>query len=175
MAETCRQILEDCGIKSDRLALKWASAAEGPLFVEIITKYINDIKSMGSIGSFEGEHLSEDCKRHIEAACLSSTNAKVRTAFGNLAKKMHQLNDVSIYTKDRISDDVREKVFPVFRTERLTQEALLLLKSFEKMNFDDLCAKTGANIEEMEKIIQSLSKKGALLQDGQAFLMANAG
>jgi len=175
MAETCRQALEDCGVKSDRLALEWASAAEGPLFVEKITKYINQIKSMGSIGKSDGESLNEDCKRHIEAACFSSSNPKVRTAFGNLAKKMHQSNDYSIYTKDRIKEEVKDKVFPVFRLERITQEMLFLLKSFEKTTFDDLCSKTGATLEEMEKIISSLSKKGTVLQDGQMLLMGKAG
>jgi len=59
IAETCRQALEDAGVNPDRMALEWASAAEAPRFVELITRYVSDIKSMGPLGSAEGENEEE--------------------------------------------------------------------------------------------------------------------
>jgi histidinol phosphatase-like PHP family hydrolase len=50
MEEFVRKILAKIGIDSERFVLKWASAAEGPRFVKLITDFTAKIKSLGPLG-----------------------------------------------------------------------------------------------------------------------------
>ena len=46
--------MEIAGVKPERLALEWASAAEAPLYVELITQFTNQVKELGPLGEAEG-------------------------------------------------------------------------------------------------------------------------
>ncbi len=167
MAETCRQVLNGAGVNSDRLALEWASAAEGPRFVELITGYVNRIKALGPLGegpSEAGEHL----ERRLDAAVKAAESLKVRTVYGNLAKKFHKAGD---YSPEAISAGVREKIYPAFRREMLTQEIISCV-SEKPCTLDELAEFAGASAEELEKITAALGKKGILKEDGRGWFLA---
>ena len=42
-----KKVLKDVGIREERYSLQWASAAEAPRFVQLITKFTNQIKEIG--------------------------------------------------------------------------------------------------------------------------------
>jgi F420-non-reducing hydrogenase iron-sulfur subunit len=42
-----KQLLEFSGIESDRLLLKWVSSAEGPRFAQVVTEFVEKIRSLG--------------------------------------------------------------------------------------------------------------------------------
>lgn len=169
MAETCRQALQDVEINPARFALEWASAAEGPRFVELITNYVAHIKSLGPLGEGEGEPGGSVIKIRLEAATKAFEAPRVRTVFGNLAKKMNKAGD---YSKEVITQGVSEKVFPAYRKERLTQEALMRLKGQDSMTISDLASSTGGSEEELNAILAALSKKGQVKEAGPGWALA---
>ena len=44
-----KEILEKVGINSERLHLEWVSASEGKRFSEVVTKFVNKVKELGSL------------------------------------------------------------------------------------------------------------------------------
>ena len=49
-----KKVLKDVGIREERYSLQWASAAEAPRFVQLITKFTAQIKELGPIGQADG-------------------------------------------------------------------------------------------------------------------------
>lgn len=80
-------ILKSLEINTDRVALEWASAAEGPLFVKLITEFTGKIKDIGALGIGEG-HKREELMRKIKAASMAVEGMKLRMAFAKQAKQM---------------------------------------------------------------------------------------
>ena len=169
MAEAVKQALKDSGVNPERFSLKWASAAEGPRFVELITDYVAHIKSMGPLGEGEGEPGKDVIMTRLEAAAKASANRKVRTMLGNLAKKLGKEAD---YSNEAILEGVSSKVFPAFHKERLTQEALMRLKDKDQLALSDLAASTGGSEEELNEILSALSKKGTVKEAGSGWAIA---
>jgi F420-non-reducing hydrogenase iron-sulfur subunit len=94
------------GIKPERFALDWASAAEAPLFVDLITKFTKQIKELGPLGQAEGI-AREELLFRITAAKSTVESIKLRTRLGKLAKDLRLLND---YTSEAIGAKMAEKV-----------------------------------------------------------------
>ncbi len=42
-----KQLLEFAGIEQERLLLKWVSSAEGPRFAQVVTEFVEKIRSLG--------------------------------------------------------------------------------------------------------------------------------
>jgi hypothetical protein len=118
------------------MSLEWVSAAEAPRFVELITNYVSDIKSIGPLGQGEGEGGGDVVQGHLKAAVKAASTQKVRIALGRLAKDMHKTND---YSPQVITAGVSKKVLPSFRQERITQEIQLCLSEHGPCDIDDLC------------------------------------
>ncbi len=158
VAETCKQFLADCGVNPDRLSLEWASAAEAPRFVELITSYVNSIKEKGELGSADDEAGEATIKRRLKAAVVAAQARKPRTALGNLSKRLHKEGD---FSKDAISKGVSSKILPALRAERIKEELLLVLKEGEK-DLDELSGTLSAAKEELEKPLAQLQRKGVV-------------
>lgn len=169
MAEAARQMLDDIGLDSSRMSLEWASAAEAPRFVELITGYVSDIKSKGALGTGENEADPDTLKRRLDAAVKAASARKPRTAFGMLAKKLGKDQD---YSADTVSAGVRDKIIPGFRAVRIAEETKLCLESKGACSAGDLCSLTGASAEEMDKVLADLSKKEVVRQDGDNWVLA---
>ncbi len=164
VAETCRQFLSDCGINPDRLVLEWASAAEAPRFVELITGYVNSIKKKGGVGSCEGEADAETIRRRLDAAVKAAQARKPRTALGLLAKKLHKKGE---YTQEAIGKGVSSKILPALRALRIREEIKLLLAG-ASMDVDELCKVLSAGPDELEKPLAEMQKKGVVeVHDGK--------
>ena len=166
IAEICSQALRDVGVNPDRMALEWASAAEAPRYVELITRYISDIKSMGPLGAADGESEKYVIQRHLNASVNAASAQKVRMAMGKLAKDMHKSGE---YSPQAISEGVAGKVLPAFRKERLSGEILLCLAENGPWNSAGLSEETGGGMEEIDKILKTLSKKGLVKQEGSSW------
>jgi len=169
VAETCRQFLADCGINPERLALEWASAAEAPRFVELITGYVNSIKEKGEIGSAEGEADSETIKRRLAAAVKAAEARKPRIALGNLAKRLHKEGD---FSKEAIEKGVSSKILPALRAERIKEELLMLLAQ-GPMDMKELSKALWADEGEIEKPLSQLVKKGVIEEKDGKYSLAD--
>ncbi len=168
VTEAARQLLEDCGVDQERLALEWASAAEAPRFVELITGYVSSIKEKGPLGAAAGEIPREEMKRRLSAAVKAAEARKPRTLLGNLAKKLAKSGD---YSPEAISKGVSQKVLPAMRSERIAVEARMILEE-GPVDIDSLCKGTGASAQELEKIMAPLEKKGIVSRKKNKFSLA---
>lgn len=94
------------GIKPERYALKWASAAEGPLYVELVTKFTRQIKELGPLG--EAEEIPPDrLKARLAAAKAAVQDKKLRTQFARLGQEFKKAN---IFDPEQIQAKMAEKV-----------------------------------------------------------------
>ena len=80
-------ILKSLKINTNRVALEWASAAEGPVFVKLITEFTGKIKDIGALGISEGLNR-EELIRKMNAASMAVEGMKLRMAFAKQAKQM---------------------------------------------------------------------------------------
>jgi F420-non-reducing hydrogenase iron-sulfur subunit len=101
------------GIKLERFALDWASAAEAPLFVDLVTDFTNRIKELGPLG--EPERLSrEELLHKISAARSAVAGVRLRTRLGKLATDLRLLNH---YAPEVIEARMAEKVDDILMRE----------------------------------------------------------
>jgi len=101
-----RKVLEEVGIRKERYDLEWASAAEAPRFVELITKFTARMKELGPLGEAEG--LSPDeVKERLQKALDVVSSQKVRISFGNASKAVRK---DAVWTKDHIDEIITTKI-----------------------------------------------------------------
>ncbi len=101
-----RKILEDVGIRKERYDLEWASAAEAPRFVKLITDFTERMHELGPLGEAEG--LSQDeIKDRLEKALAVVSDQKVRVSFGNASKAVRK---DAIWTPEHIDEIVTTKM-----------------------------------------------------------------
>ena len=113
--------MEVAGVKPERLALDWASAAEAPLFVELITKFTSLLKELGPLGEAEGISR-EELKLKLLAARSAVKSVKLRTRFAKLAQDLRQGDG---YAPDVIEAKMGEKVNDAIISEMAKQEKAL--------------------------------------------------
>jgi F420-non-reducing hydrogenase iron-sulfur subunit len=101
-----KTVLKEVGIRPERYDLQWASAAEAPRFVRLITEFTRRIKDLGPLGHAEG--LSPDeVKARIDKALQLVSDRKVRMALGNATKSVRK--DAN-FTEARIAQVIDDKV-----------------------------------------------------------------
>jgi hypothetical protein len=84
-----KKVLTEIGINSERFGLHWASAAEAPRFVKLITDFTMRTRELGPLGQSEG--LSpEEVKERLTKAINLLSDRKLRVAFGNVTKAMRK-------------------------------------------------------------------------------------
>ena len=102
-----RKVLEEVGLHPDRFNLKWASAAEAPRFVKLITEFTAKVKELGPLGAIEKlspEEAAERAKKALEMV----SDRKLRIGFGNLTKNLRQ--DVPGLTDEMVAMAIDEKL-----------------------------------------------------------------
>ncbi len=153
MAETVRRILDTVGVKRDRFYIDWASAAEGPRFVQLLTDFTERIRKLGPLGEAEG--LSrERLQFRLEAARKLCSNMQFRAQYGNLAREIKKLGD---YSPENIAQLVEKKLVPQIRKRILESEVRELL-SQGPQSVDALAEATGASPQELAGILEAMEK-----------------
>jgi F420-non-reducing hydrogenase iron-sulfur subunit len=164
MEEFVRKILAKIGIDSERFVLKWASAAEGPRFVKLITDFTAKIKSLGPLGDPEGADKDE-LQIKLLAARSALEKVKLRTGLGNLTKGFRKEGD---YSDQQIKNKVNEKLTKSIGTEIAKNETLLRIQKQGPIAFDELTKKIGVSGTDIEKYVSAFNKKGLVTEtDGR--------
>jgi len=101
------KVLTEVGIRPERFNLQWASAAEAPRFVKLITQYTNTIKELGPLGQAEG-FTPEEAKARVQKALDLVSDRKLRMGFGNVSKTLRQ--EGSKVTDELIAKTIDEKL-----------------------------------------------------------------
>ena len=102
-----KKVLAEVGLNPDRYNLQWASAAEAPRFVKLITEFTARVKGLGPLGQAEGL-TPDEAKIRAEKALKLVSDRKVRIGFGNLSKELRK--DLPGLTDQAIASAVDEKL-----------------------------------------------------------------
>ena len=164
MAEVVRRILEAVGLETDRFRIDWASAAEAPRFVQIVTDFTEKIKEIGPLGEREGLD-QETIRLRLGAARELTAKNRFRAAYGNLARNLKKSGD---YSPEGIARLVEEKLVPLIKKELLEAEIKALLGK-GPVSLDSLLKKTGASQEEVIPVLEALAKRGQVEQTGDVW------
>ncbi len=105
-----QKVLGEIGINPERYNLKWASAAEAPRFVKLITEFTSTIKELGPLGHAEGIP-PEEIKERINKALELVSSKKLRMSFGTTTKTLRKDNDYSDeHMKQLINDKLSKAI-----------------------------------------------------------------
>jgi hypothetical protein len=99
-------VLEGIGVNPERFSLQWASAAEAPRFVKLITEFTDKIKELGPLGQAEGIEPDE-MKVRLNKALEAVSSRKVRMVFGMTTKSIRK---EGIFTPEYINAVIGEKL-----------------------------------------------------------------
>ena len=102
-----KKVLVESGIKPERFNLKWASAAEAPRFVQLITDFTKQVKDLGPLGEAEGMNPDE-LKAVLDKALDVVSSKKLRIGFGNVTKNLRK--EGSTVTEASIAEIVDTKL-----------------------------------------------------------------
>jgi F420-non-reducing hydrogenase iron-sulfur subunit len=102
-----KRVLTEVGFNPARYNLQWASAAEAPRFVKLITEFTAKVKELGPLGQAEGMSPDE-ARAKAELALKMVSDRKVRMGFGNLSKELRK--EVPGLTDKTIAAAVEEKL-----------------------------------------------------------------
>ena len=101
------KVLTEVGIRPERFNLQWASAAEAPRFVKLITDFTKVIKALGPLGQAEGL-TPEEAKARVQKALALVSDRKLRVGFGNVTKTLRQ--EGAKVTDELIARTIDEKL-----------------------------------------------------------------
>ena len=99
-------VLKEIGIREERYNLQWASAAEAPRFVQLITEFTQKMKELGPLGKAEGMS-QEELKERLEKGLAVVSDQKVRVSFGNATKAVRK---DGIWTHEHIGELITTKM-----------------------------------------------------------------
>ncbi len=102
-----KKVLTEVGLNHERFDLQWASAAEGPRFVKLITDFTAKIQKLGPLGEAEG--LSpEEAQARAEKALAMVSDRKLRMGFGHVTKTLRK--EVPNLSDETIAQTIDEKL-----------------------------------------------------------------
>jgi len=93
-AALVHEMLEKTGVNRDRFLIDWASAAEGPNFVKIITSFTQKINELGPLGMAENRD-PETLRKQLTKAAEAARGRKIRTGLINASREMMKCRDFS--------------------------------------------------------------------------------
>jgi hypothetical protein len=99
-------VLKEIGINPARFSLQWASAAEAPRFVKLITEFTGKIKELGPLGEAEGI-APDELQSKLEKGLAAVSSKKVRMVYGTTAKAIRK---EGIFTPEYINTVIEEKL-----------------------------------------------------------------
>jgi len=110
MLALVRKVLVQIGIKPERFSLQWASAAEAPRFVRLITDFTQQIKELGPLGEAEGIGPDE-LKQRLAKGLAAVSARKLRMSFGTATKTIRKEANFTQEFIDSVMDDKLTKAF----------------------------------------------------------------
>ncbi|MFH7319375.1 hydrogenase iron-sulfur subunit [Desulfurivibrio sp. D14AmB] len=104
-AALAHEALARLGVSRERFLIDWASAAEGPNFVKIITRFTEQVAALGPLGQSEGQDPVQLRARLAQGAELAR-GRKVRLGLINASREMFKSGD---FTRPAIAELVQAK------------------------------------------------------------------
>ncbi|OKY74722.1 MAG: hypothetical protein BM485_12870 [Desulfobulbaceae bacterium DB1] len=93
-AALVHELLARLDIAPERFLIDWASAAEGPNFVKIITSFTGRVAELGPLGRAEGK-ARNSLRQQLKQAAEAARGRKIRTGLINASKEMMKSRNFS--------------------------------------------------------------------------------
>lgn len=104
-ASLVHEMLARLGISQKRFLIDWASAAEGPNFVKIITSFTQNVSELGPLG--QAENIDpETLQQQLAEAAEAARGRKIRIGLINASREMMKTCD---FSRPAIATLVQEK------------------------------------------------------------------
>jgi hypothetical protein len=110
MLTLVRKVLVQIGIKPERFSLQWASAAEAPRFVRLITDFTQQIKELGPLGEAEGI-APDELKQRLAKGLAAVSARKLRMSYGTATKSIRKEANFTQEFIDSVIEDKLTKAF----------------------------------------------------------------
>ncbi len=162
-----KKVLAEVGIKPERFNLQWASAAEAPRFVKLITDFTQEMKELGPIGQAEGLD-PEELKARLATAANLVSGRKLRVGFGNATKALRKDNVMDQETITSVIDSKMEKSI----SSGLVEEGLLTVLAKEPLSMTALVKALNSKKDVVEKLLTTMSKQGKVEQKKKKWCLA---
>ena len=163
-----KKVLAESGINPERFNLQWASAAEAPRFVKLITEFTVAIKRLGPLGQAEGLDPAT-VKTKIANGLNLVSNRKLRVSFGNVTKTIRK---DGTFTQEFITSLVDEKLSTGITAGLMEEGILTSLKAKNQTSSATLANELGISTEQVEKILAAFNKQGRVVQAGDIWSLA---
>ena len=161
-----KKVLAEVGINPDRFNLQWASAAEAPRFVKLITEFTEQAKKLGPIGESEG--LSpEELRDRINKALNLVSSRKLRVGFGNTTKAIRKETEPSQEFINGVIDEKMSKSI----TSGMVEAGLLTNLGSGPMSLTALVKAMGAKKADVEKLLATLTKQNKVEQKAKKWAL----
>ncbi|MDP3878899.1 MAG: hydrogenase iron-sulfur subunit [Dehalococcoidales bacterium] len=156
-----RMLLNYIGLDPGRLALDWASAAEGGRFAEMVNSFTEQVRKLGPLGSAE-EMSAEELEFELKAAKLAAESRRLRGVSGKQTEFTTEGNKYGeVFTRhemDRVLEGVIADEIPISKILLLTQE--------EPLSVKEIAGRIGVSSPRVLKYVVALRRKGFLELDG---------
>ncbi|MBA3013851.1 MAG: hydrogenase iron-sulfur subunit [Proteobacteria bacterium] len=93
-AALVHEVLSRLGVNNQRFLIDWASAAEGPNFVKIITAFTAQVAALGPLGAAEN-CAADDLRAKLDKAAIASCDRKIRIGLITASSEMMKTRDFS--------------------------------------------------------------------------------
>jgi len=161
-------LMDAVGINRDRLTLQWASAAEAPQFVQLVTAFTKGVAELGPLGSSEGLP-DEELSVRLNAAKAAAGGRKLRLDFGKTAKR---LRAEQAFKPEVIAAGVKDGLPDLVRSEVARAEIALRLEAFGPREMGALAQACRISPESCQEKLEALAKRGKVTQEGNVWRVA---
>lgn len=153
------RVLHIAGIDSERLRLDWVSAAEGKRFVEIVTSFINRVKSMGPLYS---DDRDGSLHQRLEAVKATLQAERIRWLVGS---EIGLLEKGNVFGEKLTPDDLGTILNTVAHEEYMTNWIATLLEE-HPMSVGEIAQATGLESQVVSSYLVDLEQTGEVVLHG---------
>ena len=151
-----KRLLDIAGIHPERLRLDWVSASEGKRFVEIVTSFINKVKSIGLLKA-DGEDKS--LRQRLQAVKATLQTEKVRWLVGNEIDLLEKGNVFG----EKLSPDKFESLLNSTVYDEYIKNWIAILLEEQAMSVGEIAQATGLDPKIISSYLVDLEQSGAVL------------
>jgi F420-non-reducing hydrogenase iron-sulfur subunit len=154
-----KRLLAHIGVKPERLRIEWIAASEGTRFAEIMTDFVDQMKTLGPLGRAEGVE-DGDLKLRLDAVNQLIPYLKLVER----EKLRIPTKSLAAYETFYKSPEM-DRLFDSLIVDKLAVSQILLCLKERPLTTSDLSAKLGMSSSEVAKHMRSSSNRGLVRYD----------
>jgi len=157
------KLLKTAGLCPERLYVDWVSAAEGTLYVDMVSKFTDRVRDLGPLGEGEDEKKNE-IGQNLAAAERTLQSERIRWLVGN---EKQMVEDENVYG-EKVTQEDFDEVMDAALQEEYVRSHILLLTEREPLSAKDIAKQLQQPVAEIvDRVVDLLASKLISLADVQ--------